>query len=909
MSDFTVHFQYPWLLLLLVPAIALTLIPYFRSAKKYRRNRNRIVSLVLHGIVMTLAIFVLSGMTFSYRSSDIENEVLLLVDMSDSGREAEAERERFIRDALDDSNGDCSIGIVTFGKNAVYAAPLTADPDEAYGNYVAAALPDGSASDIASALDYAKTLFDHPETAKIVVISDGAETDKSALSAIRTVTADGIRVDTVYIAPEARGDEAQLVDIVLPDYNVTAETPFSVGVTVQSSYVGDAVITVYDNGDPGNSREVKLNAGLQTFNVEHTVYTPGLHEIAFTVASEGDTLTENNRYCTYLFIETFDRILIIERADESQRLSGTFGNDYNIDVVNVADEQAMPQSLDELRRYDQVILNNIANKDLPEGFDAILHIYVNSYGGGLLTVGGNKTVNGETVANAYNREDMYGTLYQQMLPVQAVDYKPPLGVMIVIDKSQSMAQGGGLGNTGKNFLELAKDGAISCLRLLDERDYCGVISLSASYDEDIVITPMTEMSKIIAAISEIKLDSSTVFTDALVRAGQALRALSDVERKHIILVTDGAPGDDRADYERAITENFKSGITTSVINIGSTDNPDMQYAAEELGGGRFHGITNLDTIASEMRDELSAPDIKEINYGPFTPMIKDHTSVTNGISQESMPQLRGYYGTKVKDGAEVPLTGEYVPIYAQWKYGAGTVGSFMCDLNGVWSAEFLASETGVKFLENVIKGLFPTENIRPRDIDVEFTDDNFTKQLNVFTALGENEVLEVQVADPDVDFGAADGNIQVLRTSAAEGYNRMTFTVERSGVYKVLVQRKDAEDNVISEYLTYKAFSYSEEYDVFADVEKNRELMERMAGNGDGLVIEESAEIFENFITSIERVIDPSLAFIAIAIVLFLLDIAVRKFKFKWIHEIVRERSEKKAQELGAAEKRTAIEK
>ena len=31
------------------------------------------------------------------------------------------------------------------------------------------------------------------------------------------------------------------------------------------------------------------------------------------------------------------------------------------------------------------------------------------------------------------------------------------------------------------------------------------------------------------------------------------------------------------------------------------------------------------------------------------------------------------------------------------------------------------------------------------------------------------------------------------------------------------------------------------------------------------------------------------------AIVLFLLDVAVRKFKFKWIHEIVRDRKAKKA--------------
>ena len=32
-----------------------------------------------------------------------------------------------------------------------------------------------------------------------------------------------------------------------------------------------------------------------------------------------------------------------------------------------------------------------------------------------------------------------------------------------------------------------------------------------------------------------------------------------------------------------------------------------------------------------------------------------------------------------------------------------------------------------------------------------------------------------------------------------------------------------------------------------------------------------------------------------LVLVLFLLDIAVRKFKFKWIHELVRERKEKRA--------------
>ena len=43
------------------------------------------------------------------------------------------------------------------------------------------------------------------------------------------------------------------------------------------------------------------------------------------------------------------------------------------------------------------------------------------------------------------------------------------------------------------------------------------------------------------------------------------------------------------------------------------------------------------------------------------------------------------------------------------------------------------------------------------------------------------------------------------------------------------------------------------------------------------------------------RETDPRVAFAIVIIVLFLLDVAVRKFKFKWPHEIVRERREAKS--------------
>ena len=46
MTNFRIVFEHPWLLLLLIPAVVLTMLPYFRMNKRYRKTRNRISSIV-----------------------------------------------------------------------------------------------------------------------------------------------------------------------------------------------------------------------------------------------------------------------------------------------------------------------------------------------------------------------------------------------------------------------------------------------------------------------------------------------------------------------------------------------------------------------------------------------------------------------------------------------------------------------------------------------------------------------------------------------------------------------------------------------------------------------------------------------------------------------------------------------
>lgn len=898
MSNFHIHFDYPWLLLLLIPAIFFALLPYFRLSKKYRRTRNRVVSIVLHTAVMVMSICVLAGMTFRYQVPNSRNEVILLVDVSDSGMETENDKNEFVRSVIEENDFSGRLGIVTFGYNQVYAVELNDDLNGMYERYLRADRPNTSGTNMAAALQYASELFTNPESAKIILLSDGAETDGTATSVIRSIVSEGISVDTVYFPEERSDSEVQIVGVVMPDYNVAVGDTFSLSVSVQGSLSVPATITLYDNDVAYEPISVQLSEGTQTVEVEHSFALPGMHELRFSIDSEGDTLTENNVFCSYMYLESFDDILILERTEgESSYLTSMLENAYNVTVEKITDEEAVPSTVDELRKYDEVILVNIANADMPSGFDEILYEYVNEYGGGLFTVGGNKTdeTTGQTVANTYNREDMYGTLYQEMLPVEAIDYTPPIGVMLVIDRSGSMLVNDE--TTGKTVLELAKEAAKASLQSLSDRDYCGVMTLENTYNEEIEMTPIPQKARILAAIDSISDDGGgTMFAPSLKRAGDALK-LIDVEKRHIIMLTDGMAGDAAEVYGEQIKLNAEQGITLSIVGINPNSSAAAAMeAAAELGGGRFYDVNanQMTELTRILREDLTVPEITDVNYETFTPQIDDHTSAVNGILQSEMPTLDGFYGTKVKTGinyAEVdtPLMAAYVPIYAQWKFGKGSVGSFMCDLSGVWSSDFVNSPVGVRFISNVVNGLFPTQNIKPQDIEVKFTDDNFTSQVSIFTSLSETESVDVTVMGPPEE-GETQPTIQSVPPSAAERYSRTEFVMDRLGIYTVLIEKKDGEGNVVSSRTIYKAFSYSDEYDAFSDGEANKLFLVQLAAEGDGNLITDTTQVYDGLKKSVDRETDPIPALAIAAIILFLLDIAVRKFKFKWLHEIVRDR-------------------
>lgn len=913
MTNYTLMFTNPWLLLLLIPALGVALVPYFLVKKKYRRNRNRICSLILHCAAMTIAIFLLAGVSYSYDIPNKENELILLVDCSDSGETSSAVKDEFVETVIDLCDDNYKVGIVKFGYNQLYVAEMSNDSDEVFKKYIESDDPDTSATDVASALRYASSLFKSPSTSKIVLVSDGIETDGAAMSVIKSIAAEGIRVDTAY-CPNAATDEVQITGVQLPEYKITAGANFVIGLDLKSNFglqnldassIQNSLvdITVYDNGVASEPVAYVLEEGEQTVNVTHQFALPGMHRLEFKITNAGDTLAKNNSYFTYVKLDDLNNILLLERrSGESEKLQTMLSETYGFNVTPLGidtDFGEIPMTVKELCAYEQVILVNIAHSDMPDGFEDVLYRYVNQFGGGLLTVGGENDVgsDGELVPHAYNSQDLVGNLYAEMLPVQAVDYTPPVAVMIVIDCSGSMSMG---------KFKQAQTGAKACLDALTSRDFCGVMSFDTEAGEEISVIPVSQKEKILRAIDEVGKGESagsggTIFSTAIDNAGRALAAVK-AERRHIIIVTDGQPSDSLSEYGPYIENNGKGGITMSIVGIQmSSDSINLMqdtYDRYKDYGFKFHNVpaSQLNTLPTVMHEDMTVEAISGIKYGEeFVPTIRDYSTIFAGINPNDIPPLTGYYGTRLKDGAMVPLMGEYVPIYAQWKVGEGSVGSFMCDLDGIWSAKFMDDLVGQTIIVNIVRNLFPTQAIETDEIEAMIRQDNYSVQVSVSSHLTEEEKIELTVT-PLTDEAMTFYKDPIV-AEVSDGYTRFTFDITCPGIYQIDIVKTGAEGSDPVKITRYYTFSYSQEYNYFPQKELiGEDYMKALAADGRGIVVEYAIDVFDVFDKYIHVTVDPRIGLLIAAIVLVLLDIAVRKFKFKWPHELVREYRQKKAE-------------
>ena len=404
------------------------------------------------------------------------------------------------------------------------------------------------------------------------------------------------------------------------------------------------------------------------------------------------------------------QVLIVEsQVDSSSILVSTIesATDYAVTVVHVESEEFYVLNLylnEILNAFDLVVLNNVAPTDVPESFFYALQSYVMA-GGDLVTLGGNDE---QGDPHAYVREEIAGTPYGELLPVSVLnDYTLPMGVVVLMDTSGSMTYDpDGTGSAA----DYEKEGALAMLDLMKSSDYFGVMQFSDYYYvESVALTPCNNKEELIKNIDaiDITIGGGTALSPILERAYHSLTALQNVYSRHIVIMTDGYFADREEEYMYWVDKCAENGITISVIGIQCD-----AYGLECLsliavrGCGNFYHAREYTHIPQYIKETVITLDlIVDTDCFEFHPVVTDpeHPLFADlTVNQNALTEivLYGLYGSKIKDGAQALLTDPYGnPVYAQWSYEDGTVGSFMCDL---LNSDFVYTYEGQVFLSNLL---------------------------------------------------------------------------------------------------------------------------------------------------------------------------------------------------------------
>lgn len=852
MNSIELVFERPWLLLCAIPAFAVVLIPYLMLSKKRRKGFRRVFPLVCHIIITVILLLLLSGLTIVHSSHG--QSVMLLVDLSDSTEDlhdAIIQKAQDIADVIDE---ETPLGALVFADDSVYSVKLGGN------RKIGVKELKSDATDIASAMEKAVDDMPEADSKRLIILSDGKETDSDALSTAYLLSTKGVRIDAVYFdTTDISTAEMQIGSFTAPE-GVYVGEEVRLSVEVQSNTHGSAELVFSDNGVEFERLDVTVRSGSNVYEVNTVAESSGVHSYNAVLIPAEDTSDKNNEAYAYLDVAGASTVLVIaDTPEHAEFIKPYISAENEVTCVSVQDA---PASIVELCNYDEVILSNVDYATLPEGYDKMLEKYVGTYGRSLFVAGGEKT---------YMYGNMQDTAIEEILPVsfELNDDDPANAttLLLVLDCSGSMIDRGPL-------LSLAKQGAIKCIEAMGENDYVGIISFNSRAYLEAPLTQTTESNKeeLVRIISGLSTAHGTHYSTALERAYYEMQNAT-TEKKSVMFLSDGSPNDHG--YFIPARELGAAGVTVSTIGLGYSGEI-LPRIAEEGGNGRYYYIEDVEDLPNIMENEAKMAAGSAFT-GEFVPVITTDSDVTEGFEEDRLPIIGGYLGTTLKDDATAYITTEKGhPIFASWQYGVGTVACFTSDLNGKWTADWFASDVGITVTARAVDSIIGDVH-SDTSLKAEITVRSTTTDIVVTTAEPTSgDVLNVSVASGD-----GSGTYEFSQVSA-DTY-KTTVETPTPGIYELVITQEDSSGKTVDHMRTAVAVSYSKEYDAFAPAGDS--LLVNICRYSGGAVTDDLEKLSDYKVEVIDAVTNPLIPLGIVLAVLLISDIAVRKLKWKDIRK------------------------
>jgi Mg-chelatase subunit ChlD len=802
------------ILLLIVFELILTVI---------RREGSGFIGKIQLGFAFISILFLVIS-NFPLIKEKVESTVIFLMDNSRSiSMEDREAAVNWISMSLPDVEKDIAVGMVVFGKDA----EVIKHPDSDRLDINSVNLPLSEESNLELGLKQAYALLPDKGDQRIIILTDGNETDGNILELIRSTRDSNIKISTVPLSGFTYKNEI-IARSIIGESRVSPFEHISLTLEIESQEESEGNLFFYLDGKYYGEDSINIQPGRSLISYQVNLKKPGFHLFEAVIESRNDNVFENNQFQKMIFVEGTPPVLYVHNGSgpSDMLLEPLKDHGFNFEIIEAS---LFPNSMYELFSYDSVILDNI-----PAYFFSISKMEMIreavSGGLGLFVIGGDNSLG----AGGY-----YNTPLEKAIPVD-VDITssldlPGTAIVMVIDNSGSMQDAI---SQDERKIDLAKQAVYSALEVLEEGDTAGILSFDSAYNWIVKIEPELNMEKVGENLFPLSPGGGTVLFPALEEAYRVLNSTS-ASVKHILILSDGYT--DSEDFEVLLGNIRNSGITVSTVSVGSGSNKQLMENIAAWGRGRSYYTDDIRSVPSIFVSESLKASKRLFVEETFFPIINQPHEILTGLSESLIPPLHGFMLSYPKNNSEILLRGlSDNPLLSVWQYGLGRSAVFTSNLSSSWARDWYLWDSSSVMFSQLLRWISrgdPDKGLKLSlshnrstiyiDVEARSTDGDYLNGLDLY-----GKVILPNLLELDLD---------IVQEAAGRYTGKLPVSLD--GNYFVTVAEKGESSNSRMENINAAFISvpYPQEY---RTIRPSFDLLDsiRILTNGDNLSLKKTLE-------------------------------------------------------------------
>jgi hypothetical protein len=437
-------------------------------------------------------------------------------------------------------------------------------------------------------------------------------------------------------------------------------------------------------------------------------------------------------------------------------------------------------------------------------------------------------------------------------------------------------------------VEIAKQAIAKAASVLNSTDRVGVVGFDDTAKWLVNMQPMANLGNGVLedTLKPVAAEGNTNLHAGLQEAVTELEK-TDARLKHIILVSDGWTR--QGDFTSILNEMDAQNITLSSVGAGQGAADVLRLLAEK-GGGRYYAAEDVTSIPDVFLKETVRLVGSYYVEQPFKPQLARASPILNGLDPGSLPSLLGYNGSTIKPNAELVLkspAGD--PILAQWQYGLGRSVAWTPDLKGRWAMDWVKWAQFSRFAGQLVGWVLQTQ----QSPGIESV---FSQSPGLATA---GQDVGVRVNSVDATGAPRNFLLTTVAVSSTTGLSTTVSALQQSpgvyggtvkdlkqGVYEARIEQRDlTTGSVVANQSTGFVVPYASEYVVSPDdARASADLVADLVqlGNGRRLDVASPAAAVAHDVASQPRPVALWPWLVALAALLFPLDVAVRRLSISF---------------------------